>query len=278
MRSPRFGAIRPGPGGRDRCQPAAIARFEPAGRARRGGHHHGPAARPHRPALYHPQGTLHRRAGSDPGAQWARSWPVFWVAGDDHDFSEASSASWIAATARCALRCVAPPPEAPLTPMYRLPLGEEIDAVLTQLAMTPAGLPHGPRRAPPILPATPNGGQRCGGLAELLAPSGIVCLESTHPAVKRAEARHLIRALGLARSWIGWKTARRSCTRRAWIPVCRWETVQPGNAEGSQGRDRLVQAGRVRRRGGRRSSLESLQRDSRVKSRTASLPMCCCGR
>jgi bacillithiol synthase len=33
----------------------------------------------------------------------------------------------------------------------------------------------------------------------LLAPSGVVCLESTHPGVKRAAAGYLIRALGLAR-------------------------------------------------------------------------------
>ena len=32
-----------------------------------------------------------------------------------------------------------------------------------------------------------------------MAPAGVVCLESTHPAAKRAAAGYLIRALGLAR-------------------------------------------------------------------------------
>ena len=68
--------------------------------------------------------------------QWQRPVvPVFWVAGDDHDFSEASSASWIAADGTLRTASLPPRlPEAPLTPMYRLRLGEGIDAVLAQLA------------------------------------------------------------------------------------------------------------------------------------------------
>src|SRR3954469_8913061 len=68
--------------------------------------------------------------------QWQRPVvPVFWVAGDDHDFAEASQASWI--TNDGALRTAALPPrpsDAPLTPMYQQPLGPAVDGVLETLA------------------------------------------------------------------------------------------------------------------------------------------------
>src|SRR5688500_17331444 len=72
--------------------------------------------------------------------QWGRPVvPIFWVAGDDHDFAEASGASWLTADGSLASAALPPrPPEAPLTPMYRQPLGEGVAAALEALA---AGLP-----------------------------------------------------------------------------------------------------------------------------------------
>ena len=60
--------------------------------------------------------------------QWNRPVvPIFWVAGDDHDFAEASQAAWIRADGALATASLPPrPPDAPLTPMYRQPLGEAV--------------------------------------------------------------------------------------------------------------------------------------------------------
>jgi bacillithiol biosynthesis cysteine-adding enzyme BshC len=202
--------------------------------------------------------------------QWQRPVvPVFWVAGDDHDFSEASKASWIAGDGMLRTAALPPrPPEAPLTPMYRLPLGEGIDAILAQLA---ADLPPSEFRDWTLewlhryyRPSETVAHSFAGALAELLAPSGIVCLESTHPAVKRAEARHLIRALGLARELDRDLQDRSEELHTAGmdpgVPVGDGATLVM--LEGSQGRDRLVLAGSgfEARRGKEKFDLESLQR------------------
>src|SRR5690349_10716960 len=56
--------------------------------------------------------------------QWQRPVvPMFWIAGDDHDFAEASRASWITADGTVRTAQLSPRAnDAPLTPMYREPL------------------------------------------------------------------------------------------------------------------------------------------------------------
>jgi bacillithiol biosynthesis cysteine-adding enzyme BshC len=103
-----------------------------------------------------------------------------------------------------------------------------------------------------------------GALAELLAPAGVICLDSTHPAVKRSAARHLVRALGLARE------LDRDLQDR--MEELRLLGVDPGvpvgdgatlvMLEGEQGRDRLLlsDSGFQTRRSRESFDLAALQR------------------
>jgi len=54
--------------------------------------------------------------------------PVFWLATDDHDFAESNHAAWLASDGtlrECVLR--ERPADAPMLPMYREPLGPEVE-------------------------------------------------------------------------------------------------------------------------------------------------------
>ncbi|HEU4682339.1 MAG TPA: bacillithiol biosynthesis cysteine-adding enzyme BshC [Gemmatimonadales bacterium] len=202
--------------------------------------------------------------------QWQRpAVPVFWVAGDDHDFAEASRVNWISSDGTVASGALPPrPPEAPLTPMYRQLLGPEVDEVLAALA---ADLPPSEFREGTLAwlrrhyhPSATVAGSFAGAMAELLAPLGIVVLDSTHTAVKRAAARHLVRALGLARE------LDRDLDQRAEelqsTGADSGVTVGDGASlvmlEGPLGRDRLVlgDGAFMTRRGRERFDLADLQR------------------
>jgi bacillithiol synthase len=195
--------------------------------------------------------------------------PVFWSAGDDHDFAEASHASWIASDGSVASVALSPrPPDAPLTPMYRQPLGPEVDQALERLA---ADLPPAEFKESTLewlrrhyrADAT-VAGSFAGALAELLAPLGMVVLDSTHPTLKRLASRHLVRALGLARD------LNRDLEHKA--EELRLAGTDPGVAvadgaslvmlEGSLGRDRLVMEDGefVTRRSREQFDLAALQR------------------
>ncbi|HJR16534.1 MAG TPA: bacillithiol biosynthesis cysteine-adding enzyme BshC [Gemmatimonadales bacterium] len=202
--------------------------------------------------------------------QWQRPVvPVFWVAGDDHDFAEANHASWISGEGTLTTASLSPRPiDAPLTPMYRQPLGPEVEVALDELA---AGLPTSEFRDSTLewlrrhyRPEATVAGSFAGALAELLAPLGIAVLDSTHASLKRSAARHLVRALGLARD------LDRDLGSRA--EELQMSGIDPGVAvgegatlvmlEGSQGRDRLVLDGDgfMTRRGRERFDLAGLQR------------------
>jgi bacillithiol synthase len=202
--------------------------------------------------------------------QWQRPVvPVFWVAGDDHDFAEASHTSWI--TADGTVRGVSLPPrspDAPLTPLYREPLGPDIVVLLDTFA---ADLPASEFRSWTVewlqrhyREGATIAGSFSGALAELLAPSGLVCLDSTHVAVKRAAARYLIRALGLARELDSDLEHRAdeltTLGLDPGVPVGDGATLVM--LEGPLGRDRLLRenGGFITRRGRQRFDLETLQR------------------
>jgi bacillithiol synthase len=173
--------------------------------------------------------------------------PIFWLAGDDHDFAEASSASWIGPDGALATASLPPrPPDAPLTPMYRQPLGEGVRPALEALA---AGLPNSEFRDATLAwlerhyrPEATVGGSYADALTELLGPLGILTFDSTHPAAKRAAAPHLVRALQQARELDDdldrWAEATGATARTSGV------TVGDGAAlvmlEASLGRDRLI--------------------------------------
>lgn len=203
-------------------------------------------------------------------SRWGRTVvPVFWVAGDDHDFVEAGQASWSAADGSVVTHTLrARSAEAPLTPMYQEALGPEVEAAVAALA---AALPPSEFRDFTLgwigrhfrPDATVSAGFG-GALAELLAPLGIVCLDATHAAVKRTAAPYLIQALRAAPS------LERDLTARAAELIGAGEdpgvTVGDGAAlvmiEGRLGRDRLVQngGGFMARRSGERFQLAELER------------------
>jgi len=202
--------------------------------------------------------------------QWQRPVvPVFWAAGDDHDFAEASHASWISADGTVSTATLSPrPPDAPLTPMYRQPLGPDVEGALESLA---ADLPAGEFRDFTLewlrrhyRPEATVAGSFAAALAELLAPLGMVILDSTHPILKRSAARHLVRALGLAQD------LDRDLGHRA--EELQMAGLDPGVTAGdgatlvmleaAQGRDRLVldDGGFITRRSRERFDLAALQR------------------
>ncbi len=202
--------------------------------------------------------------------QWQRPViPVFWVAGDDHDFAEASHTSWI--TADGTVRHVSLParaPDAPLTPLYREQLGSSILELLDTFA---ADLPASEFRTWTVewlrrhyRPELSLAAGFAGALAELLAPAGIMCLDSTHPAVKRAAARYLVRALGLTRELDADLEHRQhelvTLGMDPGVPVGEGATLVM--LEGPMGRDRLLldDGSYITRRGRQRYDLEALQR------------------
>lgn len=174
--------------------------------------------------------------------------PVFWLAGDDHDFAEASTASWIAADGSLSSAALPPrPADAPLTPMYRQPLGAGVVPALAALAN---GLPMSEFRDGTLAwlerhyrPDATVAGSFAGAMAELLGPLGVLAFDSTHPAAKRAAAPHLVRALreapALDEDLDRWAEAQGTAAHNSGI------TVGDGAAlvmlEASLGRDRLIQ-------------------------------------
>ncbi|MGH7583049.1 MAG: bacillithiol biosynthesis cysteine-adding enzyme BshC [Gemmatimonadales bacterium] len=126
--------------------------------------------------------------------------PIFWIAGDDHDYIEGSLAAWLGADGEVVeWRLPARPPSAPQLSLSQLTLPDEIDAGIALLA---GSLPRGQPRDMTMAwigrhyTAGATLHAACAGaLAELLAPFGIVCFDPTHPAAKRVQAPLLRRAI-----------------------------------------------------------------------------------
>ncbi len=171
--------------------------------------------------------------------------PVFWVAGDDHDFAEGNHASVLNAAGevvRIVLR--ERPADGPLVPLYREPCGPEIKTALDQLR---AALPETEFKAEVLgwleaayRPDASLADACAEALNRLLGPRGIAVFRAYDPAAKRAAAPFLLRALEVQ------------------LP----DGLSPVLVEGSAGRDRLRSSGSaapITRRSGERFTTEALK-------------------
>jgi bacillithiol synthase len=133
--------------------------------------------------------------------RWGRTVvPLFWVAGDDHDFTEASHVEWLGADGNVTGARLPPrAPDAALTPMYREPLGPAVNDAVAALErdLAPSEFREATldwiRRY--FRSSATVASSYAGALAELLAPYGVLVFDSTHPAVKRAAVPLMLRAL-----------------------------------------------------------------------------------
>ena len=134
-------------------------------------------------------------------ARWHRPVvPLFWLAGDDHDFAEASSASWLDANGTLREWHLEPRDHrAPQRSMAREPLPPEI---LNGLRTLELSLPAGTARDATLswlrrhyVPGQTLHTAFAGSVAELLAPYGVVCIDPTRLEFKRAQTPLLRQAL-----------------------------------------------------------------------------------
>jgi len=181
-------------------------------------------------------------------AAWERPVvPIFWVAGDDHDYAEASVTHWIGMDG--ALVEGALPPraaDAPLRPMYQEILPPAVNDLLEGLER---GLPASAARDATMawlrrhyVPGASLAGAFGGALAQALGQLGVVCLDASHPAVKRAQAPWILEALrqgqALDRRLAERSSAMKAADRDPDVPV--GEGASLVFLEGVGGRDRLL--------------------------------------
>jgi uncharacterized protein YllA (UPF0747 family) len=174
--------------------------------------------------------------------------PVFWVAGDDHDFQEANHATFLTgggAAVRIVLR--EREPDAPSWPSAREPCGLEIAAALAALR---DGTPDSEFKAAVLgwleasyRPAATLADAFAGALHALLADRGLAVLRPYAAGVKREMAPWLLRGLDLTLS----------------------DGLSPVLLEATLGRDRLRPDGDgfVTRRSGERFTRAELERVAR---------------
>src|SRR6266571_6430795 len=170
--------------------------------------------------------------------------PVFWVAGDDHDFAEANHA-WVLGRDNEPVKIVLRerPHEAPQLPLFREPLGPDIRAALDALD---AAIPDSECK-PDVrqwLESTYRSDTNLAdagaeALQQLLGRRGLAVFRAHDRSAKRAAAPWILRALGETLA----------------------DGLTPVMVEGRLGRDRLRQDGGdfVTRRGGERFTRAQLE-------------------
>jgi uncharacterized protein YllA (UPF0747 family) len=128
--------------------------------------------------------------------------PVFWVAGDDHDFAEANHAEFLNSggePARVVLR--ERPPDAPQLPLWRERCSDDVRAALDQLR---AGTPETEFKAAVLAwldaayrPEASLADAFADALHALLGARGLAVFKFHDPAAKRAAAPFILKGLDL---------------------------------------------------------------------------------
>jgi len=228
------------------------------------------------PALFTgPLYAVYKALSAAAYAQWCEQLagrpvvPVFWVAGDDHDFAEANHVHLL--TAENAVETLVlrdRPPDAPQLPLYREPLGSDVEHALAAALAT---LPQ-TEFAPDVTawlqrfwePTRDIASAFAESMADLLGPHGVVVYRSTARAAKRAAAPYLVRALEEAERLDAALGAGAAALEDAGAaaPVGVGDGATLVMLEASQGRDRLVLDGSERfrtRRSDEKLSLDDLR-------------------
>lgn len=198
--------------------------------------------------------------------------PVFWNAGDDHDWEEARTAWWRDADGAVVAASLAERnAAAPMLPLYRSPGGPEMEAAVGAFTES---MPESPWMdgIRDILARTHDAGTSVAAasgnaLAELLAPMGVLVLDSTHRSFKAAAAEHLLAALDLSESLERALESQHASLvaggRNPGIDLSSGATLVM--MEGAAGRDRLVRhrSGFTLRRSGESFSRPDLEQIAR---------------
>jgi bacillithiol biosynthesis cysteine-adding enzyme BshC len=176
--------------------------------------------------------------------------PIFWVAGDDHDYAEANHAAWLRQDGSLHIETLPDrAPEAALRPMIREPLPASVEGSLAALAADLAAFDG----ADEVLhwlrvhfrPGATMAAASGSALAELLAPLGVLCLDGAHPTLKARAAPLVHRALedaaGLDAALSARSAALREAGRDPGVTVGDGATLVM--LEGERGRDRIVRSG-----------------------------------
>jgi bacillithiol biosynthesis cysteine-adding enzyme BshC len=215
-----------------------------------------------------PMYVVHKALGARAlAAELERRWqrpvvPVFWLAGDDHDWDEATRTAWWTANDEVIDWRLQPRDSgAPQRSMSAEPLPADCAAARDRLA---DDLPPGEARDATLAwidrhwkPGATIHGSYTSALTELFEPLGIATFDATHPAVKQAQRPWIDRALRLTDDLDG---------SLASLPeVESWVGAGQGLSlvfiDAREGRDRLVKVGdRFRtRRSGEEFSINELR-------------------